>query len=175
VLLVTIPLPTTIVSGLEEQQWLTYEDPDFGYSIQYPSDWQDLGGAINYENTSSKSIRLPERYPLGAFMVEIAPVERYLDPDSLTLKTKTFQDYVRGHIADISSDPRYEVNKNISTTIGQNHYPAVQTHFIEGANPENPFSLSEKYWVDTIMLNDEHVYLLRFFAPSLDIPELLLR
>ncbi len=56
-------------------------------SIQYPSDWQDLGDAINYENTSSKSIRLPEKYPLGAFMVEIAPIERYLDPDTLTLKT----------------------------------------------------------------------------------------
>ncbi len=44
--LVTITLLMTTVLGQEEQdgeqqQWLTYES-HFGYSIQYPSDWEAL-------------------------------------------------------------------------------------------------------------------------------------
>ena len=174
---ITLPVPSVLSQeeqeGKEEQQWLTYEDPDFGYSIQYPSDWEE-GHTINPvgENTSDKSFRVPEKYPKGAFTVEITPLEKYLDPDTLTLKTTTFHDLVRVHIQDINSDPILELHKNISTTIGQNHYPAVQMHFSETPTPDM-YLRTDSYWIDTLMVKDGYAYLLRFFAPPLNIPELL--
>jgi hypothetical protein len=129
---ITISIPT--VSAQESQQWLTYNSPEFGYSIQYPPDWESLeehniGGQ---QNTSLKMFGLPEKYSFGALVVSIDPVEKYLDADSLTLKTRTLHDYVRNQITAVNSSPDLQFNKNISTTIGQNHYPALQVHFIGG-------------------------------------------
>jgi hypothetical protein len=50
--LVTITLLMTTVLGQDEQdgeqqQWLTYES-HFGYSIQYPSDWEALEEPITH-------------------------------------------------------------------------------------------------------------------------------
>ena len=152
---ITLPVPSVISQeeqeGEEEQKWLVYEDPDFGYSIQYPSDWEE-GHTINPVggNTSDKSFRVPEKYPKGAITVEIVPLETYLDPDTLTLRTTTFQDLVRAHIQDINSDPILELHKNKSTTIGQNHYPAVQIHFSETPTPDM-YPRTDSYWIDTLM------------------------
>jgi hypothetical protein len=170
-LLVTLTLPITVVSGQEDQdgedqQWLTYEDPDFGYTIQYTSDWEELN-TINYENTSDKSFRVPERYPWGAFEISIEPLEKYLDTDTLTIKTRTLQDSVVGQIAGINSDPDLELLKNISTTVGQDHYPAVQVQF-----SERGVLSGDTYWIRTFMVNDGYRYLFSFFAPALDTPKL---
>jgi hypothetical protein len=95
----TTTLPMTNILGQEEQggeeqqQWLTYESPEFGYSIQYPPDWEALE-EINYpQNTSSKSFDLPARYSFGGLIVSIEPVDKYLETDTLTLKTRTLHDY----------------------------------------------------------------------------------
>ena len=40
--LVAITLPMTQILG-QEERWLTYEDSDIGYNIQYPSDWSAEG------------------------------------------------------------------------------------------------------------------------------------
>jgi hypothetical protein len=144
--LVTITMPMTTVLGQEEQdgeqqQWLTYESP-FGYNIQYPSDWEALEERNYPQNTSSKMFDLPERYFLGALIVSIEPVEKYLDTDTLTLKTRTIYDYAREQRAYVNSEPDPELLRSNSTTIGQNHYPALQVHFSGGV-------LEEEYRVNT--------------------------
>jgi hypothetical protein len=39
VLIAIIKLPLISVSAQVEQKWLTYKNPDFGFSLQYPSNW----------------------------------------------------------------------------------------------------------------------------------------
>jgi hypothetical protein len=165
-----ISLSISTVSAQGSQQWLTYNSPDFRYSIQYPPDWESLeehniGGQ---QNTSSKMFDLPEKYFLGALVVSIEPVEKYLDADSLTLKTRTLNDYVRNQIRAVNSSPDLQFNKNISTTIGQNHYPAQQVHFVGGIP-----GLQEEYRINTYMVDRGYLYTFSFFTSPLDIPELL--
>lgn len=132
-MLVMIILPVTTVLGQveqdgEQQQWLSYESP-FGYSIQYLQDWEALEEINNPQNTSQQMIDLPEKYSLGAFIIWIEPVEEYLDTNTLTLKTRTLHDYARAQRAYVNSEPDLELVRSNSTTIGQNHYPAIQVHF----------------------------------------------
>ena len=105
-------------------------------------------------------------------MVEIVPLERYLDPETLTLKTITFQDLVRSQTQNINSDPILELHKNVSTTLGQNNYPDVQMRFSEGPTPDM-YPRTDSFWIDTLTVNDGYAYQLRFFAAPIDIPELL--
>jgi hypothetical protein len=170
--LVTITLLMTTAVGQEEQdgeqqQWLTYESP-FGYSIQYPSDWEALEERNYSQNTSSKMFDLPARYFLGALIVSIEPIEKYLDTDTLTLKTRTLLDYAREQRAYVNSEPDPELLRSNSTTIGHNHYPAQQIHF-SGGIPE----LQEEYHINTFMVDRGYLYTFSFFTSPLDIPELL--
>jgi hypothetical protein len=95
VLLPLLTLPMKTVLGQEEQNWNTYNSPEFGYSIQYPPDWEALEESNYPQNTSSKMFDFPARYSLGALIVSIETVEKYLDTDTLTLKTRTIHDYAR--------------------------------------------------------------------------------
>jgi hypothetical protein len=133
--MITLPMATVLgqeQDGEEQQQWLTYESSEFGYSIQYPSDWEALKESNYPQNTSFKMFDLPARYSLGALIVSIEPVEKYLDTDTLTLKTRTIHDYAREQRAYVNSEPDLELLRSNSTTIGQNHYPAQQIHFSGG-------------------------------------------
>jgi len=53
-----------------------------------------------------------------------------------------------------------------TTVGGQNHYPAWQVHSMG-------LGLEEEYCVNTIMVNGGYRYLFSFFAPPLEVPELL--
>jgi hypothetical protein len=164
----TLPM-TNILSqeeqgGEEQQQWLTYESPEFGYSIQYPPDWEALE-EINYQNTSSKMFGVPDKHSFKAFGILIEPLEEYLDTNSLKLKTKTIHDHAREQRAYVNSEPDMVLHKSNSTTIGQSHYPAIQVHF-------SKVGLEEEYRVNTFMVNNGYRYLFYFFAPPLDVPEL---
>ena len=64
----------------------------------------------------------------GNFGFVIEPVEKYLDTETQILKTKILQNYTIERIAWINSKPDLEFVKNISTTIGQNHYPCRFQH-----------------------------------------------
>lgn len=169
-LFIFITISISTVSAQESQQWLTYNSRDFGYSIQYPPDWESveehsIGGQ---QNTSLKMFDLPEKYFVGALVVSIEPVEKYLDADSLTLKTRMLHDYVRNQIIAINSSPDLQFNKNISTTIGQCHYPNQQVHFVGGIP-----GLQEEYRINTYMVDRGYLYTFSFFASPLDVPELL--
>src|SRR5215204_756884 len=162
IFLVTITLSMAIVLGQEEQNWLTYNSSEFGYSIQYPSDWDDYGGEGIYENTSTLLFGFPEKD--GNIGLYLEPVEKYLDTDTLTLKTKTLHNYTIERIAWINSQPDLEFVKNISTTIGQNHYPASQIHYWR--------NLKEEYNIDTLIVNDRYSYFFNFDTHPLNVPEL---
>jgi hypothetical protein len=122
---------------------------------------------LNYpQNTSDKMFGVPDKHSFGAFGISIEPVEKYLDTDTLKLKTKTIYDYAREQRAYVNSEPDLELHKSNLTTVGQNHYPALQVHFSGGV-------LEEEYRVNTFMVNNGYRYVFYFFAPPLDIPELL--
>jgi hypothetical protein len=108
---------------------------------------------------------VPDRYSFGWFGISIEPVEKYLETNTMKLKTKTIYDYAREQRTYVDSEPGLELHKSNSTTIGQNHYPALQVHFSGGV-------LEEGYRVNTFMVNNGYRYVFYFYAPPLDIPEL---
>lgn len=161
-ILVTTTLPMTMTLGQQEQNWLTYNSSGIGYSIKHPSDWDDTGGEDTtlHANTSSLIFASPKN---ALFGIDVESVQKYLDTDALTLKTKTLQNYTTEFIAGIKSEPDSEFVKNISTTIGQNHYPASQIHYWGDSKKE--------YRITTLMVNDGYDYFFGFEAPPLDVPE----
>jgi hypothetical protein len=74
------------------------------------------------------------------------------------------QNYTIERIAWINSKPDLEFIKNISTTIGQNPYPASQIHYWG--------NFKEEYNIDTVMADDRYSYRFDFDTRPLNVPEL---
>lgn len=111
-------------SGLaQEQQWLTYENPQFGITIQHPSDWEvvssntdsspppegfakeivviDLKPKAGRANSDTQSLTLdqildPFASNDGRLAISVQVTDSYLDTDTMQVKNASLESFVEG-------------------------------------------------------------------------------
>jgi hypothetical protein len=152
----------------QQQQQLegfqTYENPTYGFSIQYPSDWQ-----INYssfedlkEGDKVGEIVAIFKSPEGSYFtitVSLNLSPQYLDTNTLTLKNKTAQDFVLEEITNkLPSDSidwgfTYKVIRNYESTVA-----GMEAWSLEQIQNSTYPSESSRYFRDTYILKDDRIY-----------------
>ena len=111
VLLAFILLMPLTASGQAGGNWLTYENEDLGFSIQYPPDWtiEEEGGGdlVNLRSNDDETLH-----------VEITS-------ESLPDEGTTLEEYSDMRINDLEEDSEdFKLSRSSSTTLGLEDYPA---------------------------------------------------
>jgi hypothetical protein len=100
---IPIILQTTLA---QTDSSLTYENPTYGFRIQYPTDWNVTEDVPFTSEADLKVVefRSPDRASLS---IDVENTNQYLDTNTLTLKSRTAQDYVSERIATQSNIPYF--------------------------------------------------------------------
>ena len=133
-LLVLVVISTiTPISGQEQGKWLTYENEDLGFSIQYPPRWtieEEEEGLVELRSSDDETLR-----------VEITS-------ESLPEEGTTLEEYSDMRINDLEEDAKdFKLLHSTSTTIGAGHYPARKVIYkltAEGTEGQNTVT---RFWI----------------------------
>src|SRR5918995_1136687 len=120
----------------QEQQWVTYENPYFGITIQHPSGWEVASSNTDASppppGFAKQIVKLSASDPNtnAGLIIQTQIVESNLDTDTMKVKNATLEDYVRSEkmgitkeeIADFtgSSNTRMELLRDNQTTVAGN-------------------------------------------------------
>jgi hypothetical protein len=185
-----IPSLTTASQQLQQEQteqssWQIYENPVYGFRIQYPSDWNITRSSL--EEEERKQIEKEEdeetgrqyhyidfESPEGSLLsvsIELNASPQYLDTDTLTLKNKTAHDIVSEEIAQLPSlslnwSFTYKILRDYESTLAGR--PAWNLEQIQ-----NHLSGSSKYSKDIYTIKDDKVYHIHISSDLLLVPKTL--
>jgi hypothetical protein len=164
----------------------TYENSQYGFRIQYPSDWyiapKNTLHSMEFLYYGTDTV-IAFVAPIGTFLdidkhtfltIGVTPVEKSLDKKDLKVKPKSLDDIVSDKIKFLSSpgaslgssDISREILRTNSTTIGGN--PAKQIHYITHLS-----GLADTFNIDTYMIRGDKLYTLIFTTGSFLVPETL--
>lgn len=153
-------IPVTVYA----QEYVTYENPTHGFSMQYPADWtlndnkEEMtldGGVVSFQS--------PDRASLS---IGVENTSQYLDTSTLTLKSRTAQDYVAEKKVRQSNVPSFAFREitNNETTVADN--PAWRFDYI--------FTYTEvgleMYYNEIYTVKDNKVYLFQYISFPLEVP-----
>jgi hypothetical protein len=131
--LTVTPLSYQQLQEEEQQEYLTYKNPAYGFSIQYPVDWKILTSHTEiYDEIEPEATRTIVEFesPEGATFNVYGSLETpdFLDTNTLTVKNRTAYDYVLDRIntantfADLTG-LSFEHIRNYQTTITKDKIP----------------------------------------------------
>jgi hypothetical protein len=132
--IIWIPLATVTASAGQEEEgdWLTYENEDLGFSIQYPPNWTVEEGEDLVELRSSDDG--------GTLRFEITS-------ESLPEEGTTLKEYSDMRVNDLGENTEdFKLLHSSSTTIGAGDYPARKVIYkltVEGTESQNTVT---RFW-----------------------------
>lgn len=166
---------------------LTYTNTTAGFSIRYPSTWTIqpyeptiIGPAkiVDFALQSNKS----NNYGFGSkplldadLSITIENVSKYLDTNTMTVKTHPLQDYVNNQINIINSLSIPTGNSGLSGLTET--YLKSQPITISGSPATMVFYTSSYggipglFHIDTYMIKNSKLYTFHFFSDQLKVPE----
>lgn len=119
ILFSSLSIPTILQTVLAQTaNFLTYENPTYGFRIQYPSDWNITSSHTEYldnstEEGTTRSVVEFESPDGSSFNIYVQlNTTQYLDTNTLTVKNRTAHDYVLERLAAQSDIPGFTF-KNI--------------------------------------------------------------
>jgi hypothetical protein len=163
----------------------TYESSQYGFRIQYPSDWyiapKNTLHSLEFLYYGTDTV-IAFVAPIGTFLdidkhtfltIGVTPVEKSLDKKDLKVKPKSL-DVVSDKIKFLSSpgaslgssDISREILRTNSTTVGGNS--AMQIQYITHLS-----GLADTFNIDTYMIRGDKLYTLIFTTGSSLVPETL--
>jgi hypothetical protein len=127
-----LPATVTASAGQEEEgEWLTYENKDLGFSIQYPHSWtiEEDEDIIGLRSSDDETLR-----------VEITS-------ESLPEEKTTLEEYSGMRINDLEKDSKdFKLLHSTSTTIGVGDYPAYKVIYKLTAKTTKDQNIVTRFW-----------------------------
>jgi hypothetical protein len=170
----------------QEQQWVTYENPYFGISIQHPPNWE-----VKSSNTDNSppppgfakeivelsSAPAPDTNDTSGLKIQTAIAESSLDTETMQLKNATLEDFVEGKKSEIISlaipsgelaklDFQKQLIRDNKTTVGG--LPAWKIESIDSI-----LGRQGTYHINTFVMKDGRLFDLEFTTDSLKAPEMI--
>lgn len=141
----------------------TYENSQFGFKIQYPSDWQATDREVTQSdidsNTKNPSLagydivhfdgpHLSNGFSIAAFTITPLNMSQYLNINDMQVHNKTAYDYANESINFMNSyDPssniiKYKVLKNGPLLFGVGKYQGWRVDYLEGGLGQTVYSIN---------------------------------
>jgi hypothetical protein len=163
----------------QEEQWVTYENPYFGMTIQHPSNWEVVSSNTDASppppRFAKQIVELSSPPELDAHLtIHMAIAESSLDTETMQVKNSTLEDFVAGKKSEIFglSIPSGEfdfqkklVRDNKTTVAG---FPAWRIESISSV-----MGMQGAYYINTLVMKDGHMFDLEFSFDSLRAAEAL--
>ena len=147
--------------------FLTYQNSQYGFKIQYPSNWEittcTFFNCIALVTFDSSPIE-PGKLIKGArLFIDIENASQYLDTKNMVLKNKTAYDYVQDELKALDHGAMDSHDRVNSTTVG-----GVKAWSIQSLS-----DVSQLFDRVTYMVKNGKMYQFHYLAPSLKVPSTL--
>jgi hypothetical protein len=141
-----LPATVTASAGQEEEgEWLTYENSDLGFSIQYPPNWttEEDEDLLELRSNDDETLR-----------VEITS-------ESLPEEKTTLEEYSDMHVNDLEEDSKdFKLLHSTSTTIGVGDYPAHKVIYKLTAKTTKDQNTITRFWT----IQDDKAYSIAYIG-----------
>jgi hypothetical protein len=159
-------------------QWSTYENPEFGISVDHPANWNlDLPEAFiglpGDPRTVFNVVESPSRW--ASLGITVENTSSFLDTDTMQVKNNTLEDYVGARRSQITSSTLAGVTGELSatekylkdnkTTVAGN--PAWKIESIINGR------YGDTYIINTYMIDGNKLYTFNFQGDALKAPEMI--
>lgn len=185
----TVPLLES--QSAQEQQWVTYQNPHFGITIQHPSDWEVISSNTDSsppaKGLASQIVEFGLPAPasdeqsasaatgqLASLSISMQIADSYLNTETMQVEGASLEDYIAGKRSEIMNMAipsgelgfKMEYIRDNKTTVGGN--PAWNIEYMSSLLGEQVL-----YYITTYVMKDEHLYNLEFNTAALKAPEMI--
>jgi hypothetical protein len=139
-------LPATVTASAgEEGEWLTYENKDLGFSIQYPPSW-----------TAEEDEDLVQLHSNDDETLHVEITSESLPEEKVTLKQ-----YSDMRIKDLEKDSKdFKLLHSTSTTLGAGDYPAYKVIYKLTAESTKDQNTVTRFWT----IQDDKAYSIAYIG-----------